>query len=95
MNVDAGHGGNSGFYSAIETRAFEFAFLISSLQAPMMCINSEAEGLARNVSNPTDEVTTRIEETEKRKSKKDESVYRYRGTNSGKGKLMKWINNIF
>ena len=78
---DAGHGGNSGQYSYLESLAFEYAFLISSLKAPMKSI----------VNFDASPETIFGKSNRQRKSRKDD---KHNGTRA-KGRMLNWINNMF
>ncbi|KAI8905050.1 prolyl oligopeptidase [Gorgonomyces haynaldii] len=90
---DAGHGGNSGQYSYLEDLAFEYAYLITTLQAPNKCISNDAiTPQLVGIMSPTEDILT-SSHRKKRYSKDEESLFHNK--ERGKGKLWRLFNNIF
>lgn len=93
---DSGHGGTSGQYSYLESLAFEYAFIISSLQAPMKSINNIDDvriALVPRLEHRPDP-KEKVSKGERKKSRPNNGVKEGKRVNR-KGKLLQWINNMF
>ncbi|KAG0054910.1 hypothetical protein BGZ83_010135 [Gryganskiella cystojenkinii] len=55
---EVGHGGNSGQYAYLEDLAFEYAFLISTLQAPVFRLDKEDDSIIANTGGSHTEQLT-------------------------------------
>ena len=95
---DAGHGGNSGQYSYLEDLAFEYAFLISSLNAPMKSFNGSVEvgspqyGYILSPKASITDVSSAPPKPKKRWSIKEKPEGKKA---ERRGKILKWINALF
>lgn len=94
---DAGHAGSSGVFSHFETLAFEYAFLITKLGAPMKQFHIVGATEAKYSVFETLSTTTEPELKSKAKSIRAISPVKSgsRLLNHSKGRLKQWLNNLF
>jgi oligopeptidase B len=85
LRVDeAGHGGNSGQYSFLEDLAFEYAFLITALEASVKPFYTQPTLLFQPMSSPMLDDTKYLPKKDKKKKHKDEEEYK-RGARGDRG----------
>ena len=96
---EGGHGGNSGTYSFLEDLAFEYAFIITSLEASIKPIyTANMTGFSWESSNFYDEELSR--KRVQKKKHKEEEEYRRGGRSKGdrgQNKLVsvEWVARLF
>ncbi|KAJ3274504.1 hypothetical protein HDV01_002632 [Terramyces sp. JEL0728] len=110
LKIDnAGHGGNSGQYSFLEDLAFEYAFLIKTLNALEKPIYSDYELFEEKASNLTSsqlETAKNFERShrglrerlsfkwDKKKENHEEKIYRNKAKKTTRTQLFQWLNNF-
>jgi oligopeptidase B len=95
---EVGHDGSGGIYATLENLAFQYAFLITKLDAPFMAINSQHDfneqfsyimtpaGLSKN--SEVDTISDHLKRARSRLMEKKSRAI-------GKVRLPKWINKMF
>ncbi|KAJ3310365.1 hypothetical protein HDV04_005116 [Boothiomyces sp. JEL0838] len=108
LKIDnAGHGGNSGQYSFLEDLAFEYAFLIKTLNALEKPIYTDYELFEEKATNLTSsqlETAKMFEKSkikerfsfkrEKKKESNEEKIYRNKAKKATRSQVFQWLNNF-
>ncbi|KND02431.1 uncharacterized protein SPPG_02895 [Spizellomyces punctatus DAOM BR117] len=94
---DAGHGGSSGQYSFLENLAFEYAFLITSLNADTATSASIPSPIRHDFDEGVQDGTIKPKKTKKRgKEDVEEKEYRRKAKGDrGPSNIFQWVSNLF